>query len=109
MKKQHRSRYLAAGRRGEPKADPRRLWIPEEDGCPLQEDVPSCSSHMAQEKRLQENFDPGKLWTTETIGCSRQEDDPLCKSGTVQGMRASATQSWRTVGQTGMAEEWDWE
>jgi hypothetical protein len=25
MKKQHRSRYLAAGRRGEPKADPRRL------------------------------------------------------------------------------------
>jgi hypothetical protein len=51
--------------------DPRRLWIPEEVGCRLQEGVPSCSSDTTQEKRLQENSDAGKLWTAKGIGRSR--------------------------------------
>jgi hypothetical protein len=93
-KKRHRDRHLAAGRLGEPEGtDPRRLWIPEEVGCGLQEGVPSCSSSTAQEKRFQENSGPGKLWTAEGIGRSRQGDDPLCRSGTTQGTRVSGAQS----------------
>jgi hypothetical protein len=55
MKKRHRGRHLAAGRRGEPKeTDPRRLRIPEEVGCRLQEGVPPCKSGMTQEEHRQE-------------------------------------------------------
>jgi hypothetical protein len=37
------------------------LWIPEEVGYRLQEDVPSYGSGTAQGKRFHENPDPGKL------------------------------------------------
>jgi hypothetical protein len=40
--------------------DPKNLWIPEEVGCRLQEDVLSCNSGMVQEEYLQKNYDPRK-------------------------------------------------
>jgi hypothetical protein len=75
-----------AKRRGKG-TDPRRLWILEEVGCRLQEDVPSCSSGTAQEKHLQENSDSGKLRIQEEIDRCRQEDDQLCRSGMAQERR----------------------
>jgi hypothetical protein len=79
MKKWHR---LASSSRATQRAkgtDPRRLWIPEEVGCHLQEGVLSCSSGTAQ----------GKLWTAEGIGPHRNKDGPQYKSGTPQGTWAS--------------------
>jgi hypothetical protein len=64
--------------------DPRRLWIPEEVGCRLQEGVPSYSSSTAQEKYFQKNSDRIKLWTAQGIGRRRNEEDPPCKSGMAQ-------------------------
>jgi hypothetical protein len=43
----------------------RRLWIPEEVGCRLQEGVPPYNSGTEQEKRLQENLDRRKLGVPE--------------------------------------------
>jgi hypothetical protein len=61
----------------------RKLWIPEEVGCCLQEGVPSCSSGTVQGNIFR------KFWTMEGIGHSWQGDDPLCRSGTTQGTQAS--------------------
>jgi hypothetical protein len=68
MKKQHglasncRAMWRAKG------TGLRKLWIPEEVCCCLQEGAPLCSSGTAQGKRLQEISDPGKLWTAEGNG-----------------------------------------
>jgi hypothetical protein len=85
----HRAKDAAHGRASNCRAprkgkatDPRRLCIPEEVGCRLQEDNPPCRSGTAQGKLRQENLVPRKFWTAEGIGCRRNEDDPLCRSGT---------------------------
>jgi hypothetical protein len=64
--------------------NPRRLWIPGEVGCRLQEGVPQCSSGMAEEELFQEYSDPWKLWILEEINRHWQEDDPPSMSGMAQ-------------------------
>jgi hypothetical protein len=56
-KKRQRGRHLAVGRRREPRKHPRRLWIPGDVGCRLQEGVPPCISGMAQEDPRQERYE----------------------------------------------------
>jgi hypothetical protein len=51
MKKQHGGCHISAGLHG---TDPRKLLVPEEAGCRLQEGVLLCRSGMAQEKHRQE-------------------------------------------------------
>jgi hypothetical protein len=60
--------------------DPRKLWIPEEVDCRLQEGVPPFNSGMAQKEQLQEILDPRELWTTEGCDRSRKEGYPLCRT-----------------------------
>jgi hypothetical protein len=69
------------------RTDLRRLWIPEEVGCHLQEGVPPCSRGMAEENPFQEYSNPWKLWIPKEINHRWQEDNSPCKSGMVQDRR----------------------
>jgi hypothetical protein len=83
IKKRHRGRKQAAGRREEPKELTR-------GDCGLRRKLAaacrkvSCSATVAWRKG---NFFR-ELWTAKGMGRSRQEDVPKYKSGTVQGTRS---------------------